>query len=49
MIDWLSIYSGYFVLLGFFLAFLGIAFWIYLPSNKKRFESYLDIPFREKK
>lgn len=47
MIEWLSHYSGYAVLLGFFSAFLGIVFWAYRPSNKIKLEQHRDIPFRE--
>lgn len=29
------------------LIFLGIVFWAFRPKNKRRFESYGEIPFRE--
>lgn len=47
MIDWLAQYSGYFVLLTFFVAFVSVAVWIYRPANKVRIEKHGDIPFRE--
>lgn len=47
MIEWLSQYSGYAVLLAFFAAFAGITFWTYRPSNKAEIERHRDIPFRE--
>lgn len=49
MMDWVSTYSGYIVLLTFFTAFIGIAIWAYRPSNKTLLEAYRDIPFRETK
>lgn len=36
------------MLLFFFAAFLGIAWWAFKPANKKRMKSYGDIPFKEK-
>lgn len=36
------------IMLIFFLSvFVGIAFWAFKPSNKKRMKSYGDIPFKE--
>ncbi len=46
MIEWLSHYSGYFVLLAFFTAFTGIAIWAYWPKNRARLESYKEIPLK---
>lgn len=45
MMQWLWQYSGYLVLVAFFVAFCGVALWIYLPRNSKRLESFRNIPF----
>lgn len=47
MIEWLSHYSGYAVLIGFFAAFIGIAGWTYRPANREALEKYRHIPFKE--
>lgn len=47
MIEWLSQYSGYAVLVGFFSVFVGIAAWAYRPSNRIELEKHRDIPFKE--
>ena len=47
MIEWLSQFSGYAVLLAFFGAFAGIVVWVYRPANRRKFEQYRDIPFKE--
>lgn len=47
MIEWLSQYSGYAVLLAFFAAFAGIVFWAYRPANRARLEAHRHIPFKE--
>lgn len=39
--------EGLIVLVAFSLVFIGIAVWAYLPRNKKRLESYRDIPLGE--
>lgn len=46
MIEWLSHYSGYVVLVGFFAAFTGIAIWAYRPSNRVQLENYRNIPLK---
>jgi cbb3-type cytochrome oxidase subunit 3 len=47
MVEWLSQYSGYAVLISFFVIFLGIAIWSYLPSRKAQIEKHKYIPLRE--
>ena len=47
MIAWLSQYSGYIVLIGFFGAFAGITLWAYRPANKERLERHATITFKE--
>lgn len=47
MIEWLSQYSGYIVLLSFSAAFLGICVWAYLPRNRDDLEKHRNIPFSE--
>ena len=45
MIETLSQYSGYIVLVAFFAAFVGIIAWAYRPANRDRLEDYRNIPF----
>jgi cbb3-type cytochrome oxidase subunit 3 len=40
-------YCGYIVLLGFFIAFVGIAVWTYRPANKDALEALGRIPLQE--
>lgn len=47
MIDWLIQHAPSIGLLGFFLGFVGVAVWAYLPANKRRIEDHAHIPFRE--
>ena len=47
MISWLAQYSGYAVLLAFFVAFGSIAAWAYWPSNRTRLEQHKGIPLKE--
>lgn len=47
MIEWLSQYSGYAVLVAFFGAFVGIAAWAYRPANRETLEKHRHIPFNE--
>ena len=47
MINDLSLPSGIAGLLFFFLVFLGIAIWAYMPSKKKEIESHKYIPLSE--
>lgn len=47
MIEWLSQYSGYLVLVSFFAAFVGISLWAYKPSNSSTLEQHRYIPLKE--
>lgn len=47
MIEWISQFSGYVLLLVFFTAFTGIWIWAYLPANRNKLEQHRNIPFRE--
>lgn len=49
MIEALSQYSGYVMLLGFFAGFCGIAIWVFLPKNKDILNKHAEIPLREDK
>lgn len=47
MIEWISQYSGYLVLLGFFAAFAYITLSVYRPSKREELEKLRNIPFRD--
>lgn len=47
MTEWLWQSSGYIALLTFFGGFCAMAVWIYLPRNRKRLESFREIPFEK--
>jgi cbb3-type cytochrome oxidase subunit 3 len=34
-------------LLGFFIGFVGIVFWVYAPKNKSLLQKNAEIPFKE--
>ena len=40
-------HSGIIVSVLFFTMFVGIAIWSYLPRNKRRLQSYADIPLED--
>ena len=42
---WLADNAGLTGLLFFFVVFVGIAIWLYMPGTKKRIESFANIPF----
>jgi cbb3-type cytochrome oxidase subunit 3 len=48
VLDWVAAYSGYIMLVSFFIGFVGIAVWVYRPANRAKLEKHRDIPFREK-
>jgi cbb3-type cytochrome oxidase subunit 3 len=44
MMNWVLDNAPHIGLLGFFVAFIGIALWAYWPSNKARLQEHASIP-----
>ncbi len=47
MITWFMDNVPHLALLGFFIAFIGIAIWAYWPGNKAKLQERAQIPFKE--
>ncbi len=47
MINFLSLNAGMIGLLFFFIVFVGVALWAFLPSQKHKLESYKFLPLQE--
>ena len=47
IMNWLTDNSGLIVTTGFFTAFVTIALWAYMPSNKHTMQEQAMIPFKE--
>lgn len=47
MIDWLAQHGPSIVTVAFFVLFVGVALWAFLPSNRKKLEAYGQIPLKE--
>ena len=47
MMTWFMDNAPHLALLGFFIAFIGIAVWAYMPSNKAKLQERAQIPFKE--
>ena len=48
MMDWLVQHGPLVATLCFFVGFVGIALWAYLPRNRERMNQYGQIPFKER-
>lgn len=48
MMDWLVQHGPTVATLFFFVAFVGIALWAFLPRNRARLDQYGQIPFKER-
>ncbi len=49
MIDWLTDNSGTIITVVFFVAFVSISLWAYIPSNKNKLQDRAMIPFQEER
>ena len=47
MMDWVAEHGSLLVLITFFALFLGFAVWAYAPANKRKMETYGQIPLQE--
>lgn len=46
MFDWIAAHAPVIALVGFFVGWVGVAIWTYLPRNKTKIEKNRDIPLQ---